>query len=317
VARLLVCLPVCLLLAPAYPDTPLESTQGQPKAVHVSDPTLAARLRQQGFSPRQTRDYLAWGYASTPLLRKEGYAVHGQLRVLGHGELAARDPVAFLEECLRHYDRHVQSYALLMRKRERIGETLHPVEQIQVYFKDKPHSVFFNWLEGARKARRVLYVQGENDNRMLARANLPPLDPIVVRELDSPDAQSSGRYPISDFGLKKAMQRVHRSWKKARDAGQLHVEYLGLHKVAKAGDRLCHKLRRRNDPEPETGGNTVTEVTVYIDAENLLQVGTVLLGTVKGKDGKEKDGQFIAEYFFRDIRLNPKFEPNQFTREAL
>jgi hypothetical protein len=289
VARLLVCLPVCLLLAPSYPGTP-----GEPPR---ESPELRARAEQ------------------LELLRTEGYPPSRQIEVLRLADLAARDPVGFFGKCLEHYDRHIQGYTLTLHKQERLGGQLHEVEQIAVAFKDSPHSVFFNWLEGFRKARRVLYVEGQNENRMLAKAHLPPLDPIVVRELDSPDAKASGRYSMADFGLRKAMERVHRNWKKAQDAGALHVEYLGLHKVPKAGNRLCHALRRTRFASPEDDG--VTELLLYIDVEDLLQVGSVLRGLAPDKDGQQKDGQFLAEYFFRDIRLNPTFPPEQFTRAAL
>jgi hypothetical protein len=289
VARLLVCLPVCLLLAPSYPGTPGEPPRDTPERR-----VLAAQLE---------------------LLRKEGYFSGQQIEVLGLADLAARDPVAFFGKCLEHYDRHIQGYTLTLHKQERLGGELHEVERIAVAFKDSPHSVFFKWLEGIRKARRVLYIQGQNEDRMLAQAHLPPLNPIVVRELDSADAKASGRYSIADFGLRKAMERVHRNWNQAREAGALHVEYLGLHKVPKAGDRLCYALRRTRYATPEDDG--VTELLLYIDVEDLLQVGSVLRGLAPDKEGQQKDGQFLAEYFFRNIRLNPTFPPEQFTRAAL
>ena len=39
-----------------------------------------------------------------------------------------------------------------------------------------------------------------------------------------------------------------------------------------------------------------------------LMVGTILRG---------EEGQLIAEYYFRDIHLNPTFAKDQFTRKAL
>ena len=47
---------------------------------------------------------------------------------------------------------------------------------------------------------------------------------------------------------------------------------------------------------------------MYIDKENWLQVGNVLKG---------EEGRLIGEYFFRDLKLNPDFPPDTFTREAL
>ena len=102
------------------------------------------------------------------------------------------------------------------------------------------------------------------------------------------------------------MQRVVYHWKKARDARALHVEYEGVHRVPELGDRTCYKLHRTRFAQPEDDG--VTDLTLYIDTETLLQVGSVLKGP---------DGELVAQYFFRDIRLNPTFDPNQFTRAAL
>ena len=72
-----------------------------------------------------------------------------------------------------------------------------------------------------------------------------------------------------------------------------------------AGDRLCYTLRR-TCVEPEE--DNVTDVTIYIDKENWLQVGAVL---------KDASGRLIGEYMFRDLRINPEFKPNQFKRSAL
>jgi hypothetical protein len=252
-AKLLLCLPLCLLMAPAYPP------------VTSHDPTVT-----------ETGPAVPFG-----------------------------DEIAFLDKCLERYDREVKTYTLTMRKRERIDGELNPVEVIKVHYRDKPHSVFFEWVQNPRKALRVLYVEGENDNKMLALPTIKIVG-VVARALDSDDAKQSGRYPINTFGLKQAMLRVANNWKKAREDKVLHVEYLGEHKVPEVGNRLCHKFHRTRYPMPEDGG--VIELILYVDKETQLQVGSVLLG---------ENGKLIAEYFFKDIRLNVDIPPAQFTRAAL
>src|SRR5207245_4195241 len=138
-------------------------------------------------------------------------------------------PLAFLEKCLERYDREVKGYTLTLRKQERLGGELQPREEIKVAYKDDPPSVFFQWVQGARKALRVLWVKGENDDRMLALPTLKFLG-VVTRTLDGPDAKASGRYTIDHFGLRKGMERVLKSWKKTRAAKTLSVEYLGVHR---------------------------------------------------------------------------------------
>src|SRR5437879_1673722 len=116
--RLLLCLPLCLLLAPVYPQAPLT---GEAPA-----PARAARDKA--------------------------------LPMPGGG-----DAVAFLEMCMARFDSsNIEGYSLRLRKQERIEELLHPVEQVEVYHRHKPHSVFFRWHQGARRAQRALYVEGEN-----------------------------------------------------------------------------------------------------------------------------------------------------------
>ncbi len=254
-ARLLVCLPVCLLLAPAYPSPALD--------------------------PRQ---------ASTELVGKD--------------QLPTGDPFTFLEKCLQRYDREVKGYTLTLRKQERVGGELLPREEIKVAYRNDPPSVFFQWVTGARKALRVLWVQGQNEGRMLALPTLKFLG-VITRDLDSPDAKSSGRYTLDQFGLRKGMERVLNSWKRTRAAKTLSVEYLGVHRVPETGNRPCYKLHAHYS-RPEKDG--VTDVILYVDKDTLLQAGTVLTGA---------KGQLIGEYFFRDIVLNATFPPDQFTRAAL
>jgi hypothetical protein len=222
--------------------------------------------------------------------------------------LPTDDVIAFLEKCLERYDQQqIKGYSVILHKHERIGGKLQPPEVIECFYREKPYSVFMHWLRGQRKAESSLYVEGENGGKMLAKpagvAGL--LVPVVERDVDGADARQSGRYTMKEFGLKSAIQKTCRDWKAAKEKGALRVEYLGVHKVHEAGDRLCYTLRRTCAVPEEDG---VREVTIYIDKENWLQVGSIL----KGDDGK-----LIGEYMFRDLRINPQFKSNQFKRSAL
>ncbi len=262
-ARFLLCLPLCLLLAPDYPRLASQEPQRAP-----ANPNTANSIG---------------------------------------------DPIAFLEQCLERYDREVKGkgYTLILRKREFIGGDLYPPEVIKVHFQDEPHSVFFEWLQKTeRKALRVLYVKGENNDNLLALAN-PRIFGVVSKAVDGDDARQSGRYTIAEFGIKQAMQRILKNWKKARAENALHVEYEGIHTVREAGDRRCHKFHRTRYAKPEDGN--VTELILYVDVETQLQVGSVLLG----KDEQGNDGQLVGEYYFTEIDPKPTFGPDQFKPAAL
>jgi hypothetical protein len=222
-------------------------------------------------------------------------------------QLAAKDPIAFLENCVRRYDRDVQGFKLRFYKRERIDGKMNGAEEIDVCFRDKPHSVLMRWVEGARKAKAALYVEGENEGKVLVKpAGLASVAGIVKRDVEGSDAKKSGRYTMKQFGLKNATLRALNSWKTAKADDGLHVELLGEEKVKDAGDKTCWVLKRSKYKKPENDG--VVETTLYIDKETWLQVGSV----VRGEDGK-----LIGEYYFRDIQLNPKYDDDQFEKSAL
>jgi hypothetical protein len=271
--RTLICLPVCLLLAPSYPSGEAD-------------------------------------FASQPVIHIEQAAHAGTVKGMTD---PGKDVLGYLQACLKHYQQTVKGYTLSFRKRERTAGTLHPWESIEAYYRDDPHSAFFDWQEGARKALKALYIEGENKNAQgksqILALPAPPFTGlgVVKSDTDSADSKRSGRYPLSEFGLKEAMQRVLDAWKAADAEKTLHVEYKGLCKVPEAGDRICHAWQRTAFARPE-GEDGVTEVTIFVDCETLFQVGTIVRG---------KDGELLGEYYFRNIRLNPEFKPDQFTPAVL
>ena len=129
---------------------------------------------------------------------------------------------------------------------------------------------------------------------------------IVERDVDGEDARQSGRYTMKEFGLYNGCLRTLESWQAAERKKALHVEFFGEVKVKEAGDRPCWKLKRTEFQKPEADG--ITELTIYVDKETWLQVGSILIG---------EEGKVIAEYYFRDIKLNPEFKPDQFKRTSL
>lgn len=217
--------------------------------------------------------------------------------------LAQSDPVKLLEQSLARYDENIKNYACTLVKQERIKGKLHPQETIKAWFQGEPYSVMMHWKEGADIADVSLYVKGENDGKMCVR--LKRFKITAKTTTDSNDAKATSRYLITEFGLRCGTDRTYKAWKALEEKGiKLKYEYLGVKKIDETGGRMCHVVKRYCDP-PEDDG--MTEITVYIDAETALQVGTVL---------KDKEG-VIGSYFFKDIEINPKFDENQFKLETM
>jgi hypothetical protein len=241
---------------------------------------------------------LAWGSLAEVYNEKSAELVHK----LKH------DPVGFLEDCLQHYEEHVQGYRLIFVKHEKVAGKMRNHEKIRVHFREQPFSVHMHWLKGQSECIRSMYVDGENDGKLVARGvkfgfEVPFL---VTRALDAPDVKTSSRFPITEFGIYKGAKSTIDAMRAAEKREKLFVTYHGVECVKELGDRHCYKLVRGPYDPPEVDG--INELTVYIDAQTLMQTGSIL------KDAK---GDLIAEYFFRDIELNPTFDPKQFTEKGL
>ena len=232
------------------------------------------------------------------------------------GRLARERPLEFVEECLRRYRRDVRGYTLTMTKEERINGQLEKPEEMEVAFREQPYSVALRWTQGVRRAERAVYVAGRNDDKLLVRptpawslvaraAGRLDKDGVAAIDVDGDDARQSGRFTIKEFGMYNGLARLLADWEAADRRGTLHVEHLGEQEPEEAGGRRCHVLRRADILKPERDG--VTEQTVYIDAETWLQVGSVANGAAG----------LIGAYFYRDVKVNPEFPPDQFTRAAL
>ena len=222
-------------------------------------------------------------------------------------DILRNDPMRFLRMSLERIDKEITGYSLTFEKRE------HPLkgkllgwEVIHVDYLRHPHSVRMKWLSGSWMADTVLYVEGKNDGKMfgigvgpLRFAGLQTYDP------EGDKAQASGRYFITSFGFERSTKRTLVAMEKAAARGALDVKYEGIVTVSKLGETKCYKLVRHYDKVEE---DDLGELDLYFDTEHWLQVGSQLK-TPKGED--------LGQYFFRNIVLNPTFDPKTFTKAGL
>jgi hypothetical protein len=162
----------------------------------------------------------------TPTPTREDTAKHSSGQAQDFPEELGGDPVVFLKKALKRYDNEIHGCSLVLRKKEWDFDAgkLRDTEEIEVYFKDQPHSVYFYWRRSnptLTDPRSVLYVEGKNNNRLKVLTGFPlPLD----LPLSDDRVRKTSRYPINEFGFRKATQRVLDHWEPAQRAGTLHVK---------------------------------------------------------------------------------------------
>jgi hypothetical protein len=262
------------------------------------------------FLLSQNLDLMAW-WETSPDVKPTGIKPEDlppSTTTLCPGELAAADPVGFLVKCLHEYHERVTTgYTCTFVMHERVNGKLKDPEQIECWYRENPYSIMMHWQKGAGLAAASLYVADENEGKLCVR-----LDSLLGKRLgwvksapDGPEAKSSSRYRITEFGVRCGTERTYRAWKALQERGvKLQVQYLGVQQRDEIGGRACHVVKRTCDPPEEEG---LTDVTIYVDVETWLQVGSVLMN----------NGELIGSYWFKDIRLNPTFDDKQFKPETL
>jgi len=256
--------------------------------------------------------------------------------------LAETDAVAMLAACLTNYEKEATGFRATLAKRERVAGKLHEPELIRVVGTgdvpgpDKKTAIRVRmiWDQGAKgdgnplflgekKIKATLYAEGQLSNQMTiyrpeASVEVWHINPKIEM------ARKSSRYCITDAGMYRSMLRTYDAWKKRQEAGVLTVAYLGKRVIPEVGGRECFVVKRTCktaevdpfalDEQPPTDAKVIdrdgfTEVTLFIDAERRLQLGTVIRRT---------DGELVGEYYFRDVELvKAEFPSDTFTPAAL
>jgi hypothetical protein len=242
--------------------------------------------------------------------------------------LAKTDPVALLDACRRRAS-SLRGYKAILIKHERINGKLHDEEVIRSWVRAEPYSVMMIWERGAREVlgtatEGTLFVAGENNGKIKvwgpSARLLPKFMDIHPTDPHSP-ARSASRYAITEGGLLHASERTYSAWSDVKARGQLQTRYEGKRKVDEVGGRVCHVITRTADPptidpflmaeetpDPSRrAADTSKTVTLYIDAQTWLQVGSRITNP---------EGQLVGEYYFKDVELNPQFAADQFKPSA-
>ena len=196
-----------------------------------------------------SRQYILGSFAVLP---GQGFPASyplGPLQHVGHNDLYPLEillhyqPILLLEAGLAKYEAEVSGYAATFLKQEKVGGKLLPREKLHIHFREEPFSVHMRWLEGAIAAQAVLYVKGENGDKMIAKPRGISFL-TVSRDKDGSDAKATSRYTIDHFGIYLGQKRTVATMRKAQERGELHVRYEGLVKVPELNNRLCYKFIR-------------------------------------------------------------------------
>lgn len=217
--------------------------------------------------------------------------------------LARRDPVGFLEYCLRQYRARYRDYTCTFLKQERIGGTLGPVQTIDAKYRDEPFSVVLRWAANAPAGDLAIYVEGENDGKVLVHPkglaslliNCVRIDPA------GEEAMEHSLFPITQFGFRRALETLIERNRQAE--GRSEPEWGGRVTIQETGRPAFLLIRDL----PGSRDGALERTRTWIDVQYLVPT------RIEGYDG---NGELDFRYVYTDVRFNQGLTASDFAPEA-
>ncbi len=203
-------------------------------------------------------------------------------------------PIALLESAIGRYDAEVQDYEGTFRL-EYLADGRHVDRSLcRFKFRSRPFSVLLEWVEGAGRIDKLLYIEGENDGKMIVHPTglAGRLVSAVAVDPRGEAARKGSSRPVTEFGLRNALARILRSYQTDAGKGALRSRCLGLGEIA--GERVITLEKIR--PEER--------LVVDLSTETLLPV------RIRQYDSADRQ---TALYQYGDVRFNRGFTDATFS----
>lgn len=199
------------------------------------------------------------------------------------------------------YLRSVDGYSATFVRQVRKDDELLDLEEISVKIRHEPFSVYMNWADG----QEVLYVEGENDGRLLAKRSTGFFRRTIRLGPTSRLAMRTSRYPIYDLGMLNLVVR-------ARDALAACPSFDGIHCEVESTD---------------LDGKPVRKFTITVDSPEVLDIYSRCVICFSEDDpmlvwisnyGWNEDGEsgdLLEYYYYRDVQVDPGLTDLDFDAE--
>lgn len=205
-------------------------------------------------------------------------------------ELAKSDHIALLQWAIERYESSVKDYTATFYKQERINGKLSQTEKIAIVFKEEPFSVMMSWEENAGAIDKLLYVEGQNENKMLVHpTGLLSWIKSVKRDPRSREVQKASRSSCDQFGFYRSMQNLLKIYKQAEKCGDLLIAYQGRTRV---DGRECVAMERIL---PAKADYPYARLVLEFDVEYLLPTAISCY---------DWQGRLVSRYWYEDVKFN-------------
>lgn len=200
----------------------------------------------------------------------------------------------------------VNDYEATLIKRERIDGNLIG-QRIAMKLRKSPFSVYMKY-ERPNAGRQILYVEGQNQNQLLAReaSGLTSLIGTVSLPIDSPQVMAENRHPITDVGMHRMIEMVIEQWELESKYGEIDVQF---YPQAKMGNAECEVIETTH-PRPRRQFKYHLS-RVFIEKQSRLPIRIENYGFPQQAN---TPAPLLEEYTYLNVRTNVNLTAADFDR---
>jgi len=198
-------------------------------------------------------------------------------------------PIALLGQGLSTSQK-IDNYKAIFVKQDSVNGKLKEAETIIVKFK-KPFKLYLKWTAGVKKDREVLYVEGENDNKLKVHLEglLGMFIPSIDVALDDPRLKAESNRSIKDITLENLMTLLLQQYKIAEKDEECKFKFHGTQKI---GEFNTYSFERICPEKPEYQSY---RAFINLDKESGIPVRVILY---------DWHNKITAIYMFQYLKLD-------------
>lgn len=201
----------------------------------------------------------------------------------------------------------IQDYEAVFTKRELIQGKL-TTQVMQMRLREQPFSVYLRF-GGDFEGREILFVQGQNNNQLIAHegSGFASLAGTMTLDPKGEMAMGENHYPITHIGMRNLITQVLDQWEIESKYGEVDVKYFPQ---AKLGDRSCEVIECSH-PQPRREFRFHV-CRVFLDKELKLPVRVENYGFPTPGN---QNPPLHEEYTYSNIKVNVGLQSADFDRK--
>ncbi len=225
--------------------------------------------------------------------------------------MAREDPLAFLHHCrLEYTERDIRDYTCTFTTQQLVPDGMTPVQEAHVRFRESPHSIDMKWTRNPTEANRALYVENKwVDEKGRELAWFKPAGavarlfvPKIKQPINGTRANAASRRSLNQFGFKRTLDLLIKYSEKARNAGDLELEYIGRGKI---DGRPTYVFERRLPYTGEEEPHPDALLRYHIDREWLVPTACYSFADDEGR-------RLLGSYVLTDVEFNTGLDHKDF-----